>query len=127
MNIMNKMTFEGEIKMKNSDIFKLKTYISELETEAEELQNEINILVSKLNTKKKHIDNLKKIISEEEYQQRHKKEESIKDILNKLVDNENCYYNTLCELDKLNKEKFSENDQRDLESAINYLKGKANG
>lgn len=113
--------------MKNSDIFKLKTFVSELETEAKELQNEIDMLSFKLDAKRKHIDDLKTIISEEEYEQRHKKEESVKDILNKLVDNENGYYNTLCELNKLNKEKFSENDQRDLESAINYLKGKTNG
>jgi len=110
--------------MKNADIFKLKTYISELEIEAKELQNEINVLVSKLDAKKKHIDNLKKIISDEEYEQRQKKEESVKDILNKLVDNENGYYNVLCALNKLNKEKFSENNQKDLENAINYLKEK---
>lgn len=113
--------------MNNSDIFKLKTFVSELETEAKELQNEIDTLSFKLDAKKKHIDDLKKIISEEEYEQRHEKEKSVKDILNKLVDNENGYYNMLCELNKLNKEKFSENDQRDLESAINYLKGKTNG
>lgn len=113
--------------MTNADIFKLKTYISELETEVKELQNEINILSSKLDAKKKHIDDLKKIISEEEYEQRHEKEESVKDILNRLVNNENGYYNILCILNKLNKEKFSENDQQDLENAINYLKGKTNG
>lgn len=107
--------------MKNSDIFKLKTYISELETEAKELQNEISALVSKLNTKKKCIDDLKNIISEEEYEQRHKEEESVKDILNKLVDKENGYYNIEQELNKIRKDMFKGTDQKDFDTALSYL------
>lgn len=107
--------------MKNSDIFKLKTYISELETEAKELQNEINMLVSKLDAKRKCIDDLKNIISEEEYEQRHKEEKSIKDILNKLVDKENGYYYIERELSKIRKDMFKDTDQKDFDTALSYL------
>ena len=110
--------------MNDNDRKIIKKHIWDLEQEIENINKnsvEYKILYEKtlklLEEKKKILKSLQEIVKENE-----KPEKFVKDILAGLVDEENSRIYVLQEISKIRREKLKEEDQKDFDDAVNFLK-----
>lgn len=107
-----------EKKVLTKCIWELENKIEELNTKSIEYKALYDKTLKEIEEKKDRLKILQKMIGNESKSN----EKSVKDILQDLIDEENSRYYLIDKLERIYKDKLSEEDKTNLDDAINYLR-----